>query len=124
MSQVKLITLSDNERKERMLTVQSQKDGFSILVFTKDKTTAIALRNQKLKKKKNDEEKPKNSIFMTTITTIFSQHSGQSCNVFGKVLGVRDDQKFLKMVTIRKKSNEKHFIITIFIIFNQKGRVA
>lgn len=52
MSQGKLITLSDNERKERMLTVQSQKDGFSVLVFIKDKTTAIALRNQKLKKKK------------------------------------------------------------------------
>ena len=62
MSQGKLITLSDNERKERMLTVQSQKDGFSVLVFTKDKTTAIALRNQKLKKK-NDEEKTKNSIY-------------------------------------------------------------
>lgn len=63
MSQGKLITLSDNERKERMLTVQSQKDGFSVLVFIKDKTTAIALRNQKLKKKKNDEEKTKNSIY-------------------------------------------------------------
>lgn len=63
MSQGKLITLSDNERKERMLTVQSQKDGFSVLIFIKDKTTAIALRNQKLKKKKNDEEKTKNSIY-------------------------------------------------------------
>lgn len=63
MSQGKLITLSDNERKERMLTVQSQKDGFSVLVFIKGKTTAIALRNQKLKKKKNDEEKTKNSIY-------------------------------------------------------------
>ena len=84
MSQGKLITLSDNERKERMLTVQSQKDGFSVLVFTKDKTTAIALRNQKLKKKKMMKKKQK-TAFMTTITTISSQHSGQSCNVFGKV---------------------------------------
>ena len=81
MSQGKLITLSDNERKERMLTVQSQKDGFSVLVFTKDKTTAIALRNQKLKMMK----KKQKTAFMTTITTISSQHSGQSCKVFGKV---------------------------------------
>lgn len=64
MSQVKLITLSDNERKERMLTVQSQKDGFSILVFTKDKTTAIALRNQKLKKKKKMMKKNQKTAYL------------------------------------------------------------
>ena len=64
MSQVKLITLSDNERKERMLTVQSQKDGFSILVFTKEKTTAIALRNQKLKKKKKMMKKNQKTAYL------------------------------------------------------------
>lgn len=61
-------------------------------------------------------KKKQKTAFMTTITTISSQHSGQSCKVFGKVYGVRDDQKFLKMVTIRNKSDQKHFIITIFII--------